>query len=485
MSQKKTALERYPDYEVIIGMEVHAQLTTNSKIFSYAANSFSEDPNAHIDPVCVGYPGTLPVLNKRVLEHAIMAGIATNCTINKRNYFARKHYFYPDLPKGYQITQGEIPICVEGTVPIKLTNGQEKQIGITRIHMEEDAGKNIHDTNYNRSLVDLNRAGCPLLEIVSEPDMRNAEEVKAYLKTLRLTLVHCGLTTGDMEKGAFRADTNLSVRKKGETVFGTKCELKNINSFKFIADAIEYEIDRQITLLENGESVIQETRLWDTKERKTKRMRKKEEGLDYRYLRDPDLPNISIDQDWIDSIATSMPELPNSRLIRLQSDYGITQDEADVLINDLALTEFFEEARKHTTSKKLINWILRDLMGYLNEEKVSLDACKITPESLAQLVTLIDEKTVNSSSAKQVFAIMAKTGNDPKTIIAEEGLEQVTDTAALEETIKAIIAANPKQVAAYHAGKEKLFGFFVGQTMKQTGGTADPQTIQELVKKHL
>jgi aspartyl-tRNA(Asn)/glutamyl-tRNA(Gln) amidotransferase subunit B len=315
--------------------------------------------------------------------------------------------------------------------------------------------------------------------------MRNAEEVKAYLKTLRLTLVHCGLTTGDMEKGAFRADTNLSVRKKGETVFGTKCELKNINSFKFIADAIEYEIDRQITLLENGESVIQETRLWDTKERKTKRMRKKEEGLDYRYLRDPDLPNISIDQDWIDSIATSMPELPNSRLIRLQSDYGITQDEADVLINDLALTEFFEEARKHTTSKKLINWILRDLMGYLNEEKVSLDACKITPESLAQLVTLIDEKTVNSSSAKQVFAIMAKTGNDPKTIIAEEGLEQVTDTAALEETIKAIIAANPKQVAAYHAGKEKLFGFFVGQTMKQTGGTADPQTIQELVKKHL
>ena len=484
VAEPHSILEQYPAYELNIGIEVHVQLSTKSKIFCTCSNSFAEQSNSNICQVCTGYPGVLPVLNQEVVNSAIMAGLATNCTINKTNFFARKHYFYPDLPKNYQITQSDTPICIEGFIPIKLEDGSVKNIRLIRIHMEEDAGKNIHSASSNESFVDLNRTGTPLLEIVSYPDISSTAQARAYLKALRNIVVYLDICSGNMEEGAFRADTNISVRKKGAAELGTRCELKNINSFKFIADAIEYEIERQITLLESGQSITQQTRLWDTKERKSIVMRSKEEAADYRYLPEPDLPLLVIDDAWIERIKQQLPELPTQKLERLCAE-GLSVYEADILIDNPDVAAYYQEARTHTKSKLLINWILRDIMGFAKEHKILFNDLPITAQKLAELIELIENGTINTRAAQEVFAIVAKTGQAPADVVKTQGLEQVGDTAELEKVIKEIIQASPQQTAAYRAGNEKLFGFFVGQAMAKTKGKGNPQVIQELLKKYL
>lgn len=472
------------EYEVCIGIEVHVQLTTNSKIFCTCANTVSKEPNTNICQICAGYPGVLPVLNKKVVDYGIMAGLATNCTINKQNEFARKHYFYPDLPKGYQTTQADKPICGEGYVPIRLEDGSLKKIRLIRIHMEEDAGKNLHAAHTNESFVDLNRAGTPLLEIVTYPDISSSYEARAYLKALRSIVMYLDICSGNMEEGAFRADTNISVRLKGSDKLGTKCELKNINSFKFISDAIEYEVERQIALLESGQKVIQETRLWDTKEHKTVMMRSKEEAADYRYFPDPDLPNLLIDDAWIEKMRQELPELPDQKFERYLKQ-GLSPYEAEILVGELALANYYDKAQSATKSSLLINWVLRDVMGYLKEHKLELADFKVTSELLAQLIDLLDKGVINARAAQEVFAIVAQTGQEPAAIVKEKGLEQIGDIAELEAIIKEIVTINPQQAADYRSGKDKLFGFFVGKAMAATKGKGDPKVINELLKKYL
>ena len=484
MTEKKSALERFPDYEVNIGIEVHVQLTTQSKIFCTCSNSISDQPNSHICQRCTGQPGVLPLLNRAVVQDAIKAGIATHCTISLRSRFARKHYFYPDLPKNYQITQSDNPICTEGFVLIKKEDGTPKKIRLIRIHMEEDAGKNIHAPLSNESFVDLNRAGTPLLEMVSYPDISSSFEAREYLKILRLIVQYLGICSGNMEEGAFRADTNISVRKKGAAVLGTKCELKNINSFKFISDAIEYEIERQIGLLESGEKVRQETRLWDTKESVTKPMRSKEEAADYRYFDDPDLPIIEIDEVTIASIKKILPELPQEKSERFIKQC-LTPYEADILIQEPEIAAFYEQAATLTKSKHLINWILRDLMGLLKNEKITLAECKITPQRLAQLIELLENGSINNRAAQEIFLDMAQTGKNPEEIMKEKGLQQIGNAEELEKIIEEIINNNPDIVASYKSGKDKLWGFFVGQAMQKTQGKGNPALINQILKKFL
>lgn len=480
-----SVLDNYLDYAINIGIEVHVQLTTNSKIFCASSNQQAEQANVCICNVCAGYPGVLPVLNKKVVDYAILAALATHSSITPLCAFARKHYFYPDLPKGYQTTQGTEPICINGYVPIRLEDGTFKNINLIRIHMEEDAGKNIHASGTHESFVDLNRAGTPLLEIVSAPEITSTYEAKAYLKALHQIVTYLGICSGNMEEGAFRADTNISVRKKNDTQLGTRCELKNINSFKFIGDAIEYEIERQIDVLENGGTIIQETRLWDTAAKMSKAMRSKEEAADYRYFTDPDLPHIKIDSDWIKRISLQLPELPYDKFLRLTNDVGLTDYEAEILVDNKEIADYFEAARNLTKSKHLINWILRDLMGYLKEHKIALDACKVTPVLLAQLIQLLDDGVINGPAAKEVFEIIAQTGDAPAAIVKAKGLEQIGSIEELETIVKDIVAQNPQQVEQYKSGKDKMFGFFVGQAMKLTQGKGNPQIIQDLLKKHL
>ncbi|MFI5333261.1 MAG: Asp-tRNA(Asn)/Glu-tRNA(Gln) amidotransferase subunit GatB [Candidatus Babeliales bacterium] len=481
----KEILERYPDYAINIGIEVHAQLNTASKIFCTCPNQVGQEPNTNMCQICAGYPGVLPMLNKQVVENAILAALGTNSTITPTSSFARKHYFYPDLPKDYQITQSDAPICTDGHIPIRLEDGTTKNIHLIRIHMEEDAGKNIHATHSNESYVDLNRTGTPLLEIVSHPDINSSHEAKAYLRMLRLIVQYLGICSGNMEEGAFRADTNISVRKKDATTLGTRCELKNINSFKFIGDAIDYEVERQIELLERGERVRQETRLWDTKNRETIVMRSKEEAADYRYFLDPDLPLVSPDTEWISSLKTRLPELPYQRFDRLVNTKGLSPYEADILIEDVELAAYYDEASKNSSSKQIINWILRDLMGYLKEHKIALAECKVTPEKLAAIVDMLEQGKINNHAAKEVFETVAQTGQEPQLIVKEKGLEQMGSSAELEIIIKEIIDANPDNVAQFKAGKEKLMGFFVGQAMVKTKGKGDPKVISELLRKYL
>lgn len=474
----------HAQYEVNIGIEVHVQLSTQSKIFCSCANGPAQQANQNICPICTGQPGVLPVLNKQVVNYGIMAALATNSKINQTTRFARKHYFYPDLPKGFQITQSDLPICQEGVVPIRLEDGSVKNIRLIRIHMEEDAGKNIHSQATDESFVDLNRAGTPLLEIVSYPDITSSAEARAYLKMLRSTVMYLNICSGNMEEGAFRADTNVSVRKKGATKLGTRCELKNINSFKFIGDAIEHEVARQIALLERGEAVKQETRLWDTKEHVTVPMRGKEEAADYRYFNEPDLPDVQIDDAWIAGIKARLPELPYEKFDRLCAQ-GLTPYEAEILVNDLELANFYEQAYALTKSKQLINWILRDFMALLKEQKLTIAECKITPAHIAELVTLLEKNIINNRAAQQIFGVMAETGKKPETLVKELGLQQIGSSAELEALVKEIIDSNAGQVADYKAGKTKLWGFFVGQAMAKTQGRADPQQINELLKKYL
>ncbi len=482
---ERSVLENYPDYRIDIGMEVHVQLNTKTKIFCSCSNAQTEIPNTHICQICTGHPGTLPVLNKEVLICAIKAALGTNSEIAPYSIFARKHYFYPDLPKGYQTTQDKNPFCSNGFITIEKEDGTKKNIRLIRIHIEEDAGKNTHSEMTGESFVDFNRAGTPLLEIVSHPDIESAEEVKAYLKKLRAIVQFLGICTGNMEEGSFRADTNISVRKKSSNILGTRCELKNINSFKFIGDAIEYEIQRQIELLESGEKVIQQTRLWDPKKKISVAMRSKEEAADYRYFPEPDLPVMHITQEQIEKIKAQLPELPDQKLVRLQTEYGISSYEAGILLDDMELCAYFESAAQYTKEKQLINWVLRDLMAYLKESKESFSQCKVTPERLGALINLVTTGTINTRAAQEIFEEITQTGKNPAEIVKEKGLEQIGDSSELEAIVQEIITANPSVVADYKSGKERLFGFFVGQAMQKTKGKGNPQVINELLKKHL
>lgn len=472
-------------YEPVIGLEVHAQLLTKSKIFCSCSTKFGADPNTHTCPICMGMPGVLPVLNKTVVEFTMKMALATNCKINESCNFARKNYFYPDLPKGYQISQYAQPLSEHGHVDIELDGGK-KRIGITRIHMEEDAGKLLHDEHLPSSYVDLNRTGVPLIEIVSEPDMRNAEEAAAYLRRLHEILVYLEICDGNMEEGSFRCDANVSIRPKGETTFGTRTELKNMNSFRNVQRAVEYEIKRQQYILENGQEVIQETRLWDDSQGVTQSMRGKEEAHDYRYFPDPDLVPIVIDQAWIEDVKSSLTELPLEKRERFIRDYQIPPYDAGVLTSSRALADYFEEVAKLSGKPKIAgNWVMGDVLRFLNEEKRDIRECPVPPRALAEMIQLIEDGTISGKMAKDIIVEMYRTGRPPKMIIEEKGMVQITDEDALAKIIAEVIAANPAQLEQYRGGKEKLFGYFVGQVMKVTQGKANPQLINELLKKML
>ena len=472
-------------YEPVIGLEVHAQLLTKAKIFCGCSTQFGAEPNSHACPVCMGMPGVLPVLNRKVVEFTMKMAMATHCRINASCNFARKNYFYPDLPKGYQISQYAQPLSEHGYVDIELDGGK-KRIGITRIHMEEDAGKLLHDEHLPSSYVDLNRTGVPLIEIVSEPDMRSAEEAAAYLKRLHEILVYLEICDGNMEEGSFRCDANVSLRPKGETAFGTRAELKNMNSFRNVQRALEYEIKRQQYILENGQEVIQETRLWDDSQGVTQSMRGKEEAHDYRYFPDPDLVPIVIDNEWIEAVKKSLPELPLEKRERFVRDYQIPPYDAGVLTSSRALADYFEEVARLSGKPKIAsNWVMGDVLRFLNEDKRDIKECPILPRSLAEMILIIEDGTISGKMAKDIIVEIYRTGKPPKTIIEEKGMVQITDEAALEKTIAGVIAANPTQLEQYRAGKEKLFGYFVGQVMKATQGKANPQLINELLKKML
>lgn len=475
-------------YEVVIGLEVHVQLATASKIFCACSTTFGSDANSQTCPICLGLPGTLPILNRQVVESAILTGLATHCKIAPRSIFARKNYFYPDLPKGYQISQLELPICSSGYLDIETSERGKSRIGITRIHMEEDAGKLIHPENEggNYSLVDLNRACTPLLEIVSEPDMRSADEAIEYLKRLHQIVVFLGVSDGNMEEGSFRCDANVSIRPVGQEKFGTRAELKNINSFRFVKQAIEYEVERQIDVIEGGGSVVQETRLFDSQAGLTRSMRSKEEANDYRYFPDPDLVPIIISDDWIEAVREKLPELPAAKVKRFTEEMGLPLQDAEMLSADKALADYFEACVKlHGTPKTCANWVMGEVIRALNEDHLDITASPLSPERLNGLLKRIDDKTISGTIAKKVFQEMWTSDKSADVIIEEKGLKQVTDTGAIEKVVDEIMAANPEQVEQYRGGKDKLMGFFVGQVMKASKGKANPQAVNDILKKKL
>jgi aspartyl-tRNA(Asn)/glutamyl-tRNA(Gln) amidotransferase subunit B len=476
-------------YETVIGLEVHVQLTTASKIFCGCSTAFGKAPNSQTCPVCLGLPGALPVLNRKAVEYAILTGLATNCTIAPRSVFARKNYFYPDLPKGYQISQYELPICEHGRLEIETTEGGGKSVGITRIHMEEDAGKLLHGDTPDTaavSFVDLNRACTPLLEIVSEPDLRSSDEAIAYLKKLHQIVVYLGVCDGNMEEGSFRCDANVSIRPWGQKGFGTRAELKNINSFRFIKQAIDYEVDRQAEVLEEGGRVIQETRLFDASTGMTRSMRGKEEAHDYRYFPDPDLVPLVVSPEWVEEVRRTLPELPKAKVERFIREYGIPRYDAEVLSAERALADYYDACvQLHGNGKTCSNWVMGEVTRALNETGLAIAEVPVTPAMLAGMLKRIDDNTISGKIAKTVFDEMWKTGKDADAVIAEKGLKQVTDTGAIEKIIDEVIAANPGQVEEYRGGKEKVLGFFVGQVMKASRGKANPAAVNELLLKKL
>jgi aspartyl-tRNA(Asn)/glutamyl-tRNA(Gln) amidotransferase subunit B len=472
-------------YEAVIGLEVHAQLKTASKIFCGCSTKFGSGPNTQTCQVCIGMPGVLPVLNKTAMDYIIKTGIAMHSRIAPYSRFARKNYFYPDLPKGYQISQYELPVCEGGYVEV-IVGGELKRIGLTRIHLEEDAGKNLHEGIEGASHVDLNRTGVPLMEIVSEPDIRTAEEAAEYMRKLRTILRYIDVCDGNMEEGSLRCDANVSIRPVGRKEFGTRAELKNMNSFKNVAKAIEYEIKRQTQVLEDGGRVIQETRLWDASQNVTASMRGKEEAHDYRYFPDPDLVPIEVGKAWLDEITATLPELPDPKRARFVSEYGIPEYDADVLTQSRAMGDYFEETAKLSGQPKVAsNWIMGDVMRELKNDNIEIEGCPLTPGMLAGMLKLIDDGTISGKIAKTVFEEMYRTGKDAGTVVKEKGLVQIADSGAIEGLIDGVIAANPEKVAEYRAGKDKLFGFFVGQAMKASGGKANPALLNELLKKKL
>ncbi|MDH4164465.1 MAG: Asp-tRNA(Asn)/Glu-tRNA(Gln) amidotransferase subunit GatB [Nitrospirota bacterium] len=472
-------------YEAVIGLEVHAQLQTNTKIFCGCETAFGEEANTRTCPVCIGMPGVLPVLNRKAIEYIIKTGLATNCRINAYSRFARKNYFYPDLPKGYQISQYELPVCEHGFVEI-VVDGAVKRIGLTRIHLEEDAGKNLHTSESGASLVDLNRAGTPLMEIVSEPDIRTPDEAAEYLKKVRSILRYIEVSDADMEKGNFRCDINVSLRPVGAKEFGTRAEVKNVNSFKFVQKALEYEIKRQAQVLDEGGKVIQETRLFDSNKGVTFSMRSKEEAHDYRYFPEPDLVPVATAEEVIENIRKTIPELPDAKRERFVREHGLPEYDADMLTQSRAMAAYFEETVKLAGQPKVVsNWMMGELWRLLNADNKEIENSPVKPERLAGMIRLIDAGTISTKIAKTVFDEMYKSGKDAETVVKEQGLTQVSDTGAIEQIISDVVKANPGQHADYKAGKEKLFGFFVGQVMKASKGKANPEMVNELLKKKL
>ncbi|WP_022853453.1 Asp-tRNA(Asn)/Glu-tRNA(Gln) amidotransferase subunit GatB [Thermodesulfatator atlanticus] len=472
------------DFEAVIGLEVHAQLLTKSKIFCSCSTEFGAAPNSHVCPVCCGMPGSLPVLNKRVVEFAIKLALATNARINPVSVFARKNYFYPDLPKGYQISQYELPLAEGGYIEIEV-DGQKKKVGLVRIHMEEDAGKLIHDEARPVSYVDLNRTGVPLLEIVSEPDMRSPEEAVAYLKKLRSILRYLEICDGNMEEGSLRCDANISVRPRGSEKFGTKVELKNMNSFKHVQKALEYEIKRQIALILDGKEVIQETRLFDVARGVTQSMRGKEEAHDYRYFPDPDLVPVEISEHWIREIADTLPELPDAKKKRFMEEFGLPAYDAEIITSSRKLAEFFEACCKNFPKPKLVsNWIMTEVLRELNKEGKEIHETKLTPEHFVELLKLLDEGVISSTIAKQIFPEVYQ-GRSPKEIVEEKGLKQENDEDALRAICQKIVEAHPKEVEKYRQGKKNVIGFFVGQVMRETRGKANPKLVNKILTELL
>ena len=472
-------------FEAVIGLEVHAQLNTKTKIFCACPTFFGAPPNTHTCPVCLGMPGVLPVLNKKVVEYAMLMGIATNCTISKNSRFARKNYFYPDLPKGYQISQYELPIAQNGYIDIE-TNGVKKRIGITRIHMEEDAGKLIHDPSRPYSMVDFNRTGVPLIEIVSEPDIRTFEEAGEYLRKLRSILRYLDICDGNMEEGSFRCDANVSIRPAGDAPFGTRTELKNLNSFKNVEKAIQFEIERQKDVLLEGGKIIQETRLWDPAKNCTTSMRGKEEAHDYRYFPDPDLLPLVIDDKWIEEIRNSLPELPDQKKERFITEYGLPEYDAGILTSAIEIAGYFEACvMEYSNPKQVSNWVMGALLGLLNTEGKTIEESPVSSLNLARLLKLIDQNVISGKIAKTVFEEMAKTGKSPEEIVKEKDLVQVTDESAIEEMITKLLESCPKEVADYRAGKTKVVGFFIGRIMKETKGKANPEIVNRILEEKL
>lgn len=474
------------EFETVIGLEVHAQLTTESKIFCGCSTVFGSPPNTHTCPVCLGMPGVLPVLNKKVVEYAIKLATATNCEIGKFNQFARKNYFYPDLPKGYQISQFDLPIAEHGWIEIEVAE-QVKKIGITRIHMEEDAGKLVHDERAPQSYVDLNRTGTPLLEIVSEPDIRSPEEATAYLKKLHAIVRYLDVCDGNMQEGSFRCDANISLRPVGQEEFGTRTELKNMNSFRNVQKALEYEVRRQRDVLLEGGKIVQQTLLWDADRNVTNSMRSKEEAHDYRYFPDPDLVPVVIDDAWIKQVKDAMPELPDQRKARLVADFELPEYDAEVITSSRELAAYFEMALEDfPNAKKLSNWIMTELMRLMKgEEGIDISRCAVGPKSLATLLNMVEKGTISGKIAKTVFEDMMETGKDAEVIVKEKGLVQMSDEGELLQIVQEIVAANPGQVEQFKAGKTKVMGFFVGQLMKRTQGKANPNLANELFTKEL
>ncbi len=475
------------DWEAVIGLEVHVQLATKAKIFSGASTQYGAEPNRQACAVDLGFPGVLPVLNREVVTMAIRLGLGINAQIAPRSIFARKNYFYPDLPKGYQITQFELPIVQQGHLPIVMDDGRELSIGITRAHLEEDAGKSLHEAFHQMTGIDLNRAGVPLLEIVSEPELRSSAEAVAYLKTLHALVCYLEICDGNLQEGSFRCDANVSVRKKGDPKLGTRTETKNVNSFRFVERAIDYEIARQIQVLESGGKIIQETRLYDAEKNETRSMRSKENANDYRYFPDPDLLPLEVSPEWIAEVAKDLPELPWQKRQRFEKEYALSAYDANVLSSQKTLGHYFEETVKasQASAKLCANWVMGDLLAALNKNNLALDNSPISAKSLGELLTQIANETISGKIAKTVFELMWTSKTSAKEIIDREGLVQNNDTGALEKIIDSILSDNPKQLAEYREGKDRLFGYFVGEVMKQTRGKANPNQVNTILKEKL
>ncbi|MCO6412602.1 MAG: Asp-tRNA(Asn)/Glu-tRNA(Gln) amidotransferase subunit GatB [Thiogranum sp.] len=475
------------DWEVVIGLEIHAQLATRSKIFSGASTAYGAAPNTQACAVDLGLPGVLPVLNAEVVRMAAKFGLATHATVARRSVFARKNYFYPDLPKGYQISQYELPVVHDGWIDIDVNETETRRIGITRAHLEEDAGKSLHEDFHGETGIDLNRAGTPLLEIVSEPDMRSAAEAVAYMKKIHALVRYLEICDGNMQEGSFRCDANVSIRPRGQEAFGTRTEIKNINSFRFVERAINYEIERQIEVLEGGGAVVQETRLYDADRNETRPMRSKEEANDYRYFPDPDLLPVEIDQAFIDAVERDLPELPDARRDRFMTQYGLSHFDAGVLTSSREMADFYEStvAAAGGEGKLSANWVMGELSGLLNRDGKDITASPVSPELLGGMLQRISDGTISGKIAKQVFEAMWNGEGDADTVIDRKGLKQITDSGAIEQMIRDVLQANPKQLEQYKAGQEKLFGFFVGQVMKATQGKANPGEVNKLLKQIL
>ncbi|MBK18040.1 MAG: Asp-tRNA(Asn)/Glu-tRNA(Gln) amidotransferase GatCAB subunit B [Rhodospirillaceae bacterium] len=484
MSEKNLIKGQTGDWEVVIGLEVHAQVIAEAKLFSGADTSFGAEPNEQVSLVDAAMPGMLPVINKKALEQAVRTGLGIKAQINRFSVFDRKNYFYPDLPQGYQISQFSDPIVGKGEIVIDMEDGESRTVGITRIHLEQDAGKSVHDMDPISTYVDLNRSGVPLMEIVSEPDLRSADEAAAYLTKLRAILRYLGTCDGNMEQGSMRCDANVSVRKPGDDL-GTRCEIKNVNSIRFAAQAIEYEARRQIEVIEGGGTIDQETRLFDANKGVTRSMRSKEEAHDYRYFPDPDLLPVNLSEEFVEEIRASLPELPDEKKDRFVSEFGLSAYDADVLVAEKAIAEYFEEAAKGQDAKTVANWVTSDLFGYLNKEGLEISESPVSAKQLGALVGLISDSTISGRIARDVFAEMCASGKDPGDIVEEKGLKQVSDSGELEGIVDEVIAKGTAQVEQYKSGNEKIIGWFVGQVMQATKGQANPQMVNEILRKKL